>query len=131
MDECIFCKIIKGTIPAHKVYEDEHTLAFLDIHPPLEGFTLVIPKTHSPVLWDMEQDDYQGLMSAVSKVGSRVREIMKPKRVGVQVEGLDVEHTHVKVFPFNTQEEFRALGDSNSEPNHEELALVAQKLQFD
>ena len=52
MDDCIFCKIVKGEIPCFKVYEDERVLAFEDINPISEGHTLIIPKSHAQSLWD-------------------------------------------------------------------------------
>lgn len=130
MEDCIFCKIVTGEIPCYKIYEDELTLAFLDISPITEGFTLVIPKKHSPYLWDIDDEDYAALMSTVQKVGRRIRDIFQPRRVGLQVEGLDVQHAHVKVFAFNTAGEYRSL-PPRDEPDHEALSKIADELHFD
>ena len=63
MNDCVFCKIIKKEIPASVVYEDEKTLAFLDINPYAKGHLLVIPKKHSKWLWDMPENEYLFLNS--------------------------------------------------------------------
>ncbi|MCA9332599.1 HIT family protein [Candidatus Saccharibacteria bacterium] len=132
MQDSIFSKIIRGDIPCHKVYEDDKTFAFLDIHPIQPGHVLVVPKNQVGFVWDMESQDYQALMKTVQKVGSRLREVMAEKdRVGVMIEGLDVaDHAHVKVFPFSTAEEYRNVPDMGIEPDHEALAEIAKKLAF-
>lgn len=130
MDDCIFCKIAAGNMPSHKIYEDELTLAFLDIYPPFEGYTIVIPKKHSPYVWDMENEDYLKLMETVKKTGQKIREAYPSKLAGVHIEGLHVEHTHVKVFPFSTPGEFHKEGDMSQEPDHDKLAAVAKKLKL-
>lgn len=127
----LFTKIINGDIPSHKIYEDEHTYAFLDIYPIQPGQVLVVPKKQVAFVWDLEASDYQALMATVQKVGQRLREAFPDKdRVGVMIEGLDVEdHAHVKIFPFS-KGEFRTLPDMETEPNHAALAALAEKLRF-
>lgn len=127
----IFTKIINGEIPCHKVYEDEKTFAFLDIHPVQPGQVLVVPKKQIPFVWDLDDENYAALMSTVKKVGTKLREVFAEKdRVGVMIEGLDVaDHVHVKVFPFS-KGEYRNLPDMEAEPDHEALAAVAEKLRF-
>lgn len=129
MDECIFCAIARGEVPSHKIFEDENTLAFLGIYPPVEGFTLVIPKNHSSDVWQMEQDDYLNLMKTVKKVGNRLKDIYFPMMAGIKVEGLEVAHTHFKVFPFKSNAEFIAK-EPTGKPNHKKLAAVAEKIKF-
>lgn len=130
MQDSIFTKIIKGEIPCHKVYEDDKTLAFLDIHPIQPGHTLVVPKSQIDHLWDLAEEDYQAVMETSKKVADRLREVLQPVRVGVQVLGLDVPHAHVHVFPFNTTAEFRHVPDPQAEPDHDALAEMAKKLAF-
>lgn len=132
MQESIFTKIIKGEIPCHKVYEDADTFAFLDIHPIQPGHVLVVPKKQVGFIWDLEAADYQALMAAVQKVGRRLRDVLDRQRVGVMIEGLDVaDHAHVKVFPFDTEREFRASPDMEAEPDHPALAEMAARLRME
>ena len=131
MQDSIFTRIIKGEIPSHKVYEDEKTYAFLDIHPVQQGMTLVVPKTQVAQFTELDNDDYVALWQAVKKVAQRLHEMYPDKRrIGVQVEGLDVDHVHVKLFPIDTGAEFRKEPDMVTEPDHAALAELAKKLAF-
>lgn len=130
MDDSIFTKIIKGDIPCHKIYEDEQTFAFLDIHPIQPGHVLVVPKQQIDHLWDLDEQIYQAVMATAKQVANRIRTILQPARVGVQVVGLDVPHAHVHVFPFGTMAEFTHHPDMQAEPDHSALAAMAQKLAF-
>jgi histidine triad (HIT) family protein len=130
MPDTIFTKIIKGEIPSHKIYEDEKTYAFLDIHPKTAGHTLVIPKKQVEFVWDMEDEDYMAVMSTVKKVGRRIREVMDKPYVGEMIIGIDVPHVHVHVFSFSSMEEFGRKPDMDAEPDHDSLAEVAKKLAF-
>lgn len=128
--DSIFTKIIKGEIPCHKVYEDDKTLAFLDIHPTQPGHTLVIPKNQIEYIWDLGDDDYHAVMATAHKVGKRLREVLDAPYVGMQVIGIDVPHTHVHLIPFSTPDQFRHVPDMNAEPAHAALAELAERLAF-
>jgi histidine triad (HIT) family protein len=131
MQDSLYTKIIKGEIPCQKIYEDELTIAFLDIHPIAPGHVLVVPKKQIDHLWDLPDEDYHAVMTTVKKVALRIRKVLEPKgRVGVHVEGLGVPHAHVHVFPFETVEEFRRVADHNAPPDHKALAAMATKLRF-
>ena len=130
MQESIFTKIIKGEIPCYKVFEDERTLAFLDIHPITRGHTLVIPKTQVDEFQNLDEEDYQAVMTTVRKVARRQKEVLQSTRIGLQVIGVDVPHAHIHLIPFNTVDEYRYVPDMSAEPNHAELAQIAEKLSF-
>ncbi len=131
MNDSIFTKIIKGEIPCHKIYEDDKTLAFLDIHPVMDGHTLVVSKAQVEFIWDLTSEDYQAVSSTVQKVGLRLREVIGTPYVGQMVVGTDVPHAHVHVVPFNKTDELkRTLESSTSEPDHELLAKLAEKIRF-
>lgn len=132
MQDSVFAKIIKGEIPSHKIYEDDHSFAFLDIHPIQTGHVLVVPKRQVGFVWDLEPEEYTHLMQTVQKVGRRIHEVFpEHTRVGVMIEGLDItDHAHIKVFPFSTGEQYRHTPDMSAEPDHEHLAMVAEKLRF-
>lgn len=130
MSETIFTKIINGEIPAHKVYEDEKTLAFMDIHPITPGHVLVISKNQIDKLWDLPDEDYRAIMATVKKVCSRIEEVLNPMRVGIKVIGIDVPHAHIHIFPFNNMDEYNNVPDMNKEPDNEQLSAMAKKLAF-
>lgn len=130
MEDSIFTKIIKGEIPSHKIYEDEVTLAFLDIHPVVEGHTLVIPKKQVEFLWDLDDETYQAVMETTKLVARHLRSVLAVPYVGVQVVGTDVPHTHVQLLPFINPSDFHGNPDMSAEPNHAHLAAVAEKLRM-
>lgn len=130
MQDSIFTKIIKGEIPCHKIYEDDKTFVFLDIHPIQPGQALVIPKSQVEFVWDLTGEDYVAVMGTAQKIAQALRQVFPDKqRIGMLVEGLDVAHAHLKVFPFDTDEEFRYHPDMNAEPDHPTLAEIAEKLR--
>jgi len=131
MEDSIFTKIIKGEVPCHKVYEDAHTLAFMDIHPIQPGHVLVVSKRQVENFYELTDEEYTALMQSVKQVALRLKQVFPEKaRIGAMIEGLDVPHVHVKIFPFTTSDEYRNQPDLTSEPDHEALARTAQQLAF-
>jgi histidine triad (HIT) family protein len=128
MEPSIFTRIIRGEIPCHKVYEDEHTLAFLNIHPSQPGHVLVVPKAQVAYVHQLETDDYHNLMGSVQKVAKRLAEVFGEEyKICLKVMGFDVPHVHV--LPCKTPADFAATEDMG-EPDHEVLAGMAAKLAF-
>ncbi len=130
MEDSVFTKIVKGEIPCHKVYEDEHTLAFLDIHPLQPGHMLIIPKEQIEFVWDLPDETYQAVMMTTKKVAQRMREVLPEKYVAERIVGIDVPHAHVQLIPFDSVDQLHVAQDMNSEPDHAKLAELAQKLAF-
>ncbi len=130
MEDSVFTKIINGKIPSYKVYEDERTLAFLDIHPSHEGKTLVISKKQVDQFIDLPQDDYIALWQTVRKVSLKLREVYGKDRIGVVIKGVEVPHAHVHLIPFNNDEQLRADDEITDTPSTEELASTAAKIAF-
>lgn len=128
MEDSIFTKIIRGEVPSYKIYEDNLTLAFLDIHPKQPGHTLIVPKKQIRFVWDLEENDYMALMATVNKVAHRLREVFDKPYVGMMVVGNDVPHAHVHVYPFSTTKESQFIPDQSAEPDYTALAEVAKKL---
>lgn len=127
MDDSIFTKIIRGEVPSHKIYEDEHIYAFLDINPSTEGHTLVVPKQQVEFVWDLADKEYAALMASVKKIAAHLR-AKTGKYVGEMVLGTDVPHAHVHLIPFTSADEVRpGIPD---EPDHDALAQVATRLKL-
>ncbi|MFH1601728.1 MAG: HIT domain-containing protein [Candidatus Shapirobacteria bacterium] len=95
--DCVFCKIIQGKVPAYKIYEDKDYLAFLDINPWVEGHTLVIPKKHYRWVWDVK--DLGGYFKITGKIANQLRKIFKTEFVMSYIYGYDVPHAHIQLFP--------------------------------
>ena len=104
MEDCIFCKIIKGEIPCFKVYEDDKVLAFEDINPINEGHTLIIPKTHAENLWEIKEEDLIAVQLASRKIIHAIKEVINPAGVAtLQLNGRGVNqvvmHYHLHLIP--------------------------------
>ncbi|MBR0415862.1 HIT domain-containing protein [Candidatus Saccharibacteria bacterium] len=123
--ESVFTKIVKGEIPCYKIYEDEKTLAFLDIHPESMGHTLVIPKVQVDKVYELSDDDYAALFSTVKKVAQRMEKVLGVRTL-MKVVGTDVPHAHVHLMPYDTSwEHGRTL-----EPTEAEMKEMQEKLAF-
>ena len=104
MEDCIFCKIIARGIPAQVVYEDDHTLAFLDITPRSPGHTMVIPKVHAPNFLELPDGEVAPLFEAVKKVAELLSRKLGPDGITIGVNqgrasGQEVDHLHVHLMP--------------------------------
>jgi len=129
MEPSIFTRIINGKIPCQKIYEDENTIAFLDIHPVQPGHTLVVPKMQVDHFEDLPEDAYVALWLSVKKVSDRLK-MLGRARIGVIVDGTGVPHAHVHLIPFDKTAELTNLADMNADPDHEALEEMAKKLRF-
>lgn len=98
-NDCIFCKIVKGSIPSYKIYEDENYLAFLDISQFTRGHTLVIPKKHYRFVWDIE--DINGYYLIVKKIANHYKNQLGFKYIDSLVFGRMVPHAHTHLLPHN------------------------------
>ena len=96
----IFSKIITGEIPCYKIYEDEKTFAFLDIHPETPGHTLVVPKNEVDKIYDLPMEDYLAVMKTVKMLAKRMEEVFG-ERTLLKVIGTDVPHAHVHLVSFD------------------------------
>ena len=126
MQESIFTKIIKGEIPCHKIYEDEKTFAFLDIHPSNPGHILVVPKQQVEFVWDLPDQDYEARMATVKKLALHLRAKLPQEFVRSAIVGTDVPHAHVHLVPFDAGQPGEQ--DMDAEPDHAALAEMASKL---
>ena len=99
----MFCKIVAGEIPCHKIWEDEKHLAFLSIFPNTEGFSVVITRDHNPsYVFDNDDETISGLMVAARQVARKIDDtFVDVGRTGVMFEGFGVDHLHCKLFPMH------------------------------
>lgn len=121
----IFTKIINGEIPCYKIYEDDKTFAFLDIHPESKGHVLVVPKNEVDKIYELPDDDYVALMATVKKLSVHLE-----KRLGARiiwkVVGTDVPHAHVHLMPLDPDWQYgRTL-----ELTNDEFEQIRQSLQY-
>ncbi|MGV3460677.1 MAG: HIT family protein [Flavobacterium sp.] len=122
----LFTKIVNGEIPAYKVAEDANYLAFLDVNPNAKGHTLCIPKREVNKIFEMDEDEYLGLLQFSRKVAIALEKAVPCKRVGVAVIGLEVPHVHVHLIPLNEMDEMRFVNKVKLEK--EEFEALAEAI---
>ena len=104
MSDCIFCKIVAGELSSHKVYEDDETLAFLDIHPVQPGHTLVVPKRHAKNIFEISPENWASVAETVRRVAIALERGTGAHGVNIMMNnreyaGQVVEHAHVHLIP--------------------------------
>ena len=119
----IFSKIIAGEIPCYKIYEDEKTLAFLDIHPETPGHTLVVPKVEVDKLYELQMEDYLAVMKTVKMLASRMERVLG-RRTLMKVIGTDVPHAHVHLVSLDPNYQYGQV----IEMTEEEMKEMQKKL---
>jgi histidine triad (HIT) family protein len=102
--DCVFCKIRDGELPSMRVYEDERTMAIMDINPLTSGHCLVIAKAHAPTLYDADPEDLRAAITAAQRVAVALREAVKPDGLNMlQANGAaafqSVPHYHLHLIP--------------------------------
>lgn len=130
--ECIFCKIVKREIPSVKIWEDEKHLAILDIHPNTEGMTLVITKEHYDSDYtEMPDKPYKELMITAKKVAKLLKKELRVNKVASVIEGLGVNHIHVKLYPIypSNEKEGYITTQLGPQKSPEELNKIAEKIR--
>lgn len=132
MEDCIFCKIIKGEIPSHKVYENENIIAFLDANPTSKGHTLVVPKEHVENLHEASGMDY--MWDALVDVSNAVKDAFGAEGLNIsqnngEIAGQEVMHLHFHVTPRYTGDEIKVDYNRSELENGEEIAAkISEKL---
>jgi len=130
---CVFCKIVAGAIPSHKICEDSRSFAFLDINPANRGHALVIPKAHAPNLVASDDADLAAVMATVRRVAAAIEKVVKPDGFNLlQANGpgaaQSVMHFHMHIVP-------RKLGDGLMmnwglvPGDHKDLAALAAEIR--
>ncbi|OFX49340.1 MAG: HIT family hydrolase [Bacteroidetes bacterium GWA2_30_7] len=123
----IFSKIVNGEIPCYKVAEDENYFAFLDIKPLAKGHTLVIPKKEVDYIFNLDDNTFSGLHLFSKKVAIAIEKVVKCKRIGTAVLGLEVPHTHIHLIPINKISDINFANPKLSFSD-EEFKEIAEKI---
>lgn len=130
---CVFCKIVAGEIPCYQIYEDEKTLAFLDIKPVSLGHTLIIPKKHYQNLEEINEIDLQALILVVKKVGARIKQKLGASGYNCYenndpVAGQMIPHLHFHIIPRTEKDGFKYWPGSDYLEG--QAAELVKKLSF-
>jgi histidine triad (HIT) family protein len=130
--DCIFCKIIKGEIPAAKVFENDEIFAFLDIAPVNKGHALVVPKTHYPTVFDLPPEIGPELVRAMDMVGRAVMEVTKAEGLNIMMNnyrtaGQLVDHAHFHLIP-RFEDDGLSLWEQKPYDDNEEMNALAEDM---
>lgn len=136
MDNCIFCKIVKGEIPSAKVYEDERVLAFLDLSQVTKGHTLVIPKKHVENVFELDEETAAHVFSVVPKIARSLTNTLNAKGLNIannnkEVAGQTVFHVHIHLVPrYGEDDGFQILFTNHmDEYSSDDLNKIAESVQ--
>ncbi len=121
----VFTKIVQGELPCYKIYEDERTMAFLDIEPEAPGHTLVVPKVEVDRIYDLSDEDYNAVMNTVKKLARHMENVLG-ERTMIKIVGIDVPHAHVHLLPINEN----WAGERFLKPSAEEMEEMRKRLEY-
>jgi histidine triad (HIT) family protein len=126
--DCTFCKILEGRLPSWGVYEDEHTVAFLDKAQVTRGHTLVVPRRHAEDIWSLSENEVGNVMRSVHRVACLLRDKLGLRGLNItqangRVAWQEVLHFHVHLIPRYGDDSFRPPWRSTS-PSAEQMKAV-------
>ena len=136
--DCVFCKIAAGISDCQEIYQDDATLAFMDIHPANDGHCLVIPKKHFEQVFDMPPAAFGAVASTAAKVARLVNEVLRPGGISLvqangELAGQTVLHVHVHVLPRRAGDDLPINWDRNRNEDQrfdrERIAEIAERLR--
>ena len=131
---CIFCAIIAHRAPAFRLYEDDDTLAFMDIHPANDGHCLVIPKRHYETIFKMSPDDFAAVVRTVLRVAKAVHQGLQPGALNLvqangRIAGQSVGHVHVHVLPRREDDKLWLNWPRNRRGDPDDIAHIAERIR--
>lgn len=131
-EDCVFCKIVSGSLPSHIVFQDANYIAFLDAFPFSRGHTLICPKRHGETVWDMDEREIGGLFATASMVSKAVVEAMEAEGFRfVQNNGEAanqvVPHVHIHMIPVKLSDKGKWM--ERKRLSNEEMEEIASKIR--
>lgn len=136
MSDCIFCKIVQGEIPAAKIFENEHVVAFLDISQVTKGHTLVIPKVHKENVFELTPEIAKNIFETVPEIANALKSVYHPLGLNIvnnngEAAGQTVFHYHVHLIPrYGQGDGFGAVWKNNqSDYSFDDLQKMAAEIK--
>ena len=133
--DCLFCKIIAKQISAHIVYENDHVVAMLDIHPRAPGHIMILPKAHRETLLEVPDNELQPIFAAVKKVIARLKEVLNPDgfTIGInhgKASGQEINHLHIHILPRSRGDGWSSIQSVVNNPPKESLDDIYKRLRM-
>lgn len=130
MSDSIFSKIIRREIPGVFVHEDDICVALMDKFPSVKGQTLVVPKKEVDYIFDLDEETYEHVFMVAKKVAHATDQALKPTRTCLAVEGFEVPHAHIKIYPvMDTSGGLGRYLKGGEMADDQELAELAEKIK--
>lgn len=130
MSKSIFTKIINREVPGHFIYEDDNCVAILDRFPVVKGQSIVIPKQEIDYAFDLDDDTYLHLFKTAKKIAKASDVALAAKRTCLVVEGFEVPHVHIKIYPMvSTDKSLADFMGPGEEASDDELSIIATQIQ--
>lgn len=127
MNNCLFCKIVRGEEPKHHVWEDERFVAFLTIHPHSAGHLLIIPKHHVSSIYDLDETLYPDIFVVAQRLERVLLKVTQARRIGLVIEGFGVDHGHIHLIPINRERDLDS--DKAHTVPEAELRAMAERIR--
>ena len=133
MSDCVFCKIVAGQIPSTRVFEDEHTLAFMDIGHVNPGHTLVAVKKHAANVFELEEAQAEAIARAIVRISRALKKTFEPEGLSVyqangKAAGQTVFHYHVHLLPRHAGDGMELVWPVKNPPR-DQLEAYAAKIR--
>jgi histidine triad (HIT) family protein len=132
MDQCVFCKLVKKELPVVSVYEDEQTLAFMELNPSSPGHLMVIHKQHGYSIFEYTKEELSDLMVSVQRVARKVENGLNTDSLTIGInhhEKKGVPHLHVHIIPRWENDKGGVLQSIVSNPPKESREVIAEKIR--
>ncbi len=126
--DCIFCKIIQNQIQTQKLYEDEKCIVILDKFPVTKGQSLIISKSHVDYIFNLEDQVYQHVFKIAKKIGKATDVALKTMRTWIVVQGMEVPHVHIKLFPIYPGKKISLTEGEGVEISEKEINDIGGKI---
>ncbi len=135
MDDCIFCKIVKGEVPCYKTYEDEKVFVILDINPLSKGHTLVLPRQHFENILDIPEDLYEYMSKIAKRVSQVIQDRYNPEGILINQNngkraGQEIPHIHIHIKPIYADTVVLSEVDYRKELPKDEMLKIQSELSF-
>ena len=131
--DCVFCKVVAGQVPAVRVDEDEHTVAFMDLNPWTRGHALVVPRKHTPNLYEIDDEELRRVGAAAKRLAIRMRDRLGAEGINLlnstnPAAWQTVFHFHVHVIP-RYEDDPLEVPTRPGEADEDELRQIAETLR--
>ena len=127
--DCVFCKIASGEVPSEKILEDRDFLAIMDAFPVMDNQVLIFPKKHiESYVFDLDNNSYCNLLIFAKKIVKAIDASLKPIKTGMIIEGLEVNHIHIKLFPLQDKKGFK-MKSLDPKPSEEQMKKTAERIR--